>query len=221
MSARSGILDHRHIIFFDVLSNWDRRGGSLSEHKVRLLQNQQLTGSDWYAIRTKANCETTSSALITAKGFEVYLPVYRARRRWSDRVKEIDVPLFPGYFFCRMAPEVRTPILSVPGVVGIVSAGIYPLPVNEQEVAAVRKLLTSGVVAGPWPFLREGQRVEVIRGPFAGLEGLLVKIKSQYRLVVSINLLQRSMAAEIESDWVRPKLMGRRDSGAPKLAKLA
>lgn len=130
--------------------------------------------------------------------------MYRSRRYWSDRVKEVDLPLFPGYIFCRFDPLHRLPILTSPGIVSIIGLGKNPEPVDDSEIARIQAIVSSGVLACPWPFLRAGQKILVSRGPLSGVEGFLVRLKNQYRLVVTIQLLQRSVAAEIDRDWVRP-----------------
>jgi len=142
---------------------------------------------------------------LSEKSFEAFLPTYRTRRRWSDRVKEVEAPLFKGYTFCRFDASRRLPILTTPGVVSIVGFSCSgPVAVDEHEMAAVRTMVESGTVIGPWPFLREGQFVSVERGPLSGVEGIVINLKGQYRLVVSVSLLQRSVAVEIDRDWVRP-----------------
>jgi transcription antitermination factor NusG len=158
----------------------------------------------WFALRVRSNAEKIVHAALLRKQYESFLPTYRSRRRWSDRVKELDAPLFPGYTFCRFDAAKRLPILTTPGVVSIVSSGQGPIAVDEGELASVRSMLLSGAVVGPWPFLREGEYVSVERGPLAGVEGIIVSVKNQYRLVVSVSLLQRSVAVEIDRDWVRP-----------------
>jgi len=168
-------------------------------------QNQQVSCPPWYAVRVKSNFEFSSANILRAHGLETYLPTLSTRRRWSDRIKEVEAPLFPGYLFSRFEWDKRRPVITTPGVVGIVSAGKTLLPVDEAELEAVRAILLSNVVAGPWPFLKVGREVELVRGPLSGLEGILVKVKSSFRLVVSVSLLQRSLAAEIDADWVRPK----------------
>jgi transcription antitermination factor NusG len=156
----------------------------------------------WLAVTTRPNLEKGATAALGAKGLEAYLPVHRVRRRWSDRIKEMDVPLFAGYTFCR--PDPVQHVLPAPGVTGIVSFGDRPALIDDSEIAAVRKTLESGVPVEPWPFVREGQPVTIAYGPLAGVDGLVLKIKKQYRLVVSITLLQRSISVEIDRDWVRP-----------------
>jgi transcription antitermination factor NusG len=131
-----------------------------------------------------------------------FLPTWRSRRKWSDRVKELDLPLFPGYIFCRFNASDPFPVLNSPGVVHIVSAGNNPIPVEEKEIENVRMVCTAGVPALPWTNIVAGQRLVVTRGPLKGVEGTLIRIKDDYRLVVSISLLQRSVAAELERDWI-------------------
>lgn len=158
----------------------------------------------WYAVRVQSRFENVVSAALRGKGYEEFLPLYCAVRRWSDRKKKIDLPLFPGYLFCRFNPDRLLPILTTPGVVQVVCAGKIPIPVAEEEVEAVRRILLSGLLAQPWPFLAVGSRVYIERGPLAGLEGIITSTEKSFRLVVSVSLLQRSVAVEIDRDWARP-----------------
>jgi transcription antitermination factor NusG len=156
----------------------------------------------WYGIRTKSNHERVAAVVLQSKGYEQYLPVYRRRRRWSDRIVETDRPLFPGYVFCRFDARKRLPIVSTPGVVSVVGFGSEPAPISDSEIEAVRAILRSGLAAEPCPFLREGQRIRVRRGSLEGLEGILLKKKSDWRIVVSVAMLQRSVAVEIDREWI-------------------
>ena len=158
----------------------------------------------WYAVRVKSRFEFVTSAALGERGYETFLPSYRSRRTWSDRMKEIDVPLFPGYIFCRFDTGNPYGVLNSPGVVHVVSIGAQPLPIDEQEVASIQKVCRSGRDAQPWPFLQVGRRVRVEYGPLAGTEGVVVEFKSRWRLVVSVTLLQRSVSAEIDRAWIRP-----------------
>ncbi|MGA3187684.1 MAG: UpxY family transcription antiterminator [Bryobacteraceae bacterium] len=158
----------------------------------------------WYAVRVKSNCELVASVAIKNRGYEEFLPVYRTQRRWSDRIREIEAPLFPGYVFARLDPFNRLPILTVPGVVGIVSFAKQPIPIPDVEIDAVRRVLQTGAHCGPWPLLKAGQLVRIERGSLAGIEGILVQVKSRYRLVISVSILQRSVAVEVDSDSIRP-----------------
>ena len=163
-----------------------------------------LSRLPWFAVRVRSNCERTVLGALASKGHETFLPTYRSRRRWSDRYKEIDAPLFPGYTFCRFDPARRLPVLTTPGVVSIVGTSAGPVAIDEREIDSVRAMVSSGLIVGPWPFLREGEFVAVESGPLQGVEGVITSVKDQYRLVVSISLLQRSIAVEIDRAWVRP-----------------
>jgi transcription antitermination factor NusG len=158
----------------------------------------------WFALRIKSNFEKVSSQILEQKGYEAFLPTYRTKNRWSDRTKIIDRPLFPGYVFCRFDQNNRLPILVTPGVVGVVGIGKTPMAVEEREIEAIQAILRSGLPATPWPFVTVGQRLLIERGPLSGVEGILQEIKNSYRFIVSVNLLQRSVAAEVDASWVRP-----------------
>jgi transcription antitermination factor NusG len=157
----------------------------------------------WYALRVKPRFEKVVARNLRGKGYEEFLPLYRHPSRWT-KTKEIDLPLFSGYLFCRLDPNNRLPILIIPGVDFIVGVGKRIVPVDESELDAIRAVMKSGTYCEPWPFLQVGQRVLVEYGPLAGTEGIILLFKNKYRLVVSVNLLQRSVAAEIERDWVKP-----------------
>ena len=160
----------------------------------------------WYAIQLQSRLAGVASATLRGKGYEEFLPLYRSRKRWSDRMKEVELPLFPGYLFCRLDVSSRLlPILTTPGVIGIVGAGSSPIPVDEEEIETIRAVLRSGLAAQPWPFLQVGSKVYLERGPLAGTEGIVTNTDKIYRLVV-VSLLQRSVAVEIDREWARPIL---------------
>ena len=144
------------------------------------------------------------SAALDAKGYEQFLPLYMSRRAWSDRTKEVQLPLLDGYVFCRLNPASRLPILTIPGVNHFVGFGKTPASIPDDEIEALRAIVHAGVPSHPWPFLKVGQRVHVIQGPLRNLEGILVQIKGIDRLVISVNLLQRSVAVQIDRNWVSP-----------------
>jgi transcription antitermination factor NusG len=158
----------------------------------------------WFAVRVKSRCEKVVAQMAEGRGFEEFLPVYRSRRRWSDRQQEVELPLFPGYLFCRLNPEHRLPLLTIPGVVHMVGIGKTPVPVDDAEMAAIQSAVQSGLSAEPWPYLEIGDRVQLVAGPLTGLEGILAASDKQQRIVVSVTLLRRSVAVTIERDWVRP-----------------
>jgi len=165
----------------------------------------------WFALRVKSRSEKIVSTIARHKGFEEFLPLYQSRRRWSDRFKSVELPLFPGYVFCRLNPEFRLPLLTIPGVMSFVGIGKVPVPIEDAEIAAIRATAGAGLAAEPYPFLEVGHRVRLAEGPLAGLEGLLVEVRKQQRLVVSVSMLKRSIAVEIDRHWVRPLDMSGRE----------
>jgi transcription antitermination factor NusG len=158
----------------------------------------------WFALRVKSRSEKLVATIARHKGFEEFLPLYQTRRRWSDRFKVVELPLFPGYVFCRMNPELRLPLLTIPGVLSFVGIGKVPVPIADAEISAIQRAIGAGLLAEPYPFLEVGQQVRLAEGPLAGLEGLLVEVRKQHRILVSVSLLKRSVAVEIDRGWVRP-----------------
>ena len=145
-----------------------------------------------------------TAAHLEGQGFECFLPIYKSIRRWSDRLKELEQPLFPGYLFCRFDLQNRGPILMTPGVQQIVGVGRTAIPVEEIELEAIRTALASGLPKHPWPYLQIGERVRINYGSLNNLEGILINFKGSHRIVLSVTLLQRSVALEIDLAWVRP-----------------
>lgn len=151
----------------------------------------------WFAVQVKSGREKHATTIIEGEGYECLLPMGKRRRRWSDRMKEVEVPLFPGYFFSRFDPNNRLPILKAPGVIQIVGIGKVPVAVEEGEISAIQMVEKSGLEAMPWPYLQVGQMARIEEGPLKGLTGIVVKIKSTLKLVLSVSLLQRSVAVEV------------------------
>jgi transcription antitermination factor NusG len=171
------------------------------------------SSDSWYAIHVRNRHEKLVNLLLLQKGYETLFPSYRDRRKWSDRIKEVELPLFPGYLFCRLDPIRTLPIVSTPGVVSIVSRGKTPVAVDFDEMIALQRLLASEAGVRPWSFIATGERVAIQSGPFAGLEGIVICEKKTLRLVLTITLLQRSVAVELDRQDVRP--IGRvRSAGA-------
>jgi transcription antitermination factor NusG len=156
----------------------------------------------WFAILVRTSREKTASLLLEDAGYECFLPISKYMRRWSDRMKEVEVPLFPGYLFCRMNAHNRLPVLMTPGVIQIVGVGKTPIPVGEEEIAAIQRVEKSGLSTMPWPYLEVGQVARIEDGPLRGISGIVIKIKSGLKLVLSVNLLQRSVAVEIDRSWI-------------------
>jgi transcription antitermination factor NusG len=166
--------------------------------------NPAQTIHSWYALRVRARCERAVSAALSGKGYDEYLPLYRSRRRWSDRARDLDLPLFTGYLFCRFDVQVRLPILTTPGVISVVGSGKVPVAIPDREIDAIQTLIRSGLHLQPWPQLMVGSRVVIEKGPLKGLEGIALDVKKKYRLFVAVPLLQRSVSVEIDREWVRP-----------------
>jgi transcription antitermination factor NusG len=158
----------------------------------------------WYALHVKTRHEHIVEKHLHARGCSCFLPRYTCRRRWSDRFKEIVLPLFPGYVFCQLDVSKRRPVVTTPGVTSIVGAGNVPIPIEEAEINAIQAVVNSGLRSEPWQFLRIGQRVAVNSGPLSGLEGILVDFGRRSQLVLSITLLQRSIAVHVENSSVMP-----------------
>jgi transcription antitermination factor NusG len=156
----------------------------------------------WYALRVRSNFEKKAGFLLHQRGLQEFVPSYRFRSKWSDRTKWVDKPLFPGYVFCRVNPDHWLPVLQTTGVVHAVGVAGKPIPVDDAEVESIRLLVRAEVPLFPRAFLRVGQRVLIKRGPLEGLEGIIEKFGKSCRIVVSITLLQRSVAAEIDAEWV-------------------
>jgi transcription antitermination factor NusG len=162
------------------------------------IQNQMA----WFALQVRSQYERGVAERLSGTGYELFLPLYKCRRQWSDRIKEVDAALFPGYLFCRFDPLDRLPILRTPGVIQIVSSNHVPIPLNDVEISAIQTLVAAGVQNQPWPFLAVGDQVQISSGPLSGLVGTLIAFKGKHRLVISITLLQRSVATEIDCAYV-------------------
>jgi transcription antitermination factor NusG len=160
--------------------------------------------SQWFAIRTAAGREKSAASQLQSRGYETLLPVYRSRRQWCDRVKELELALFPGYLFSRFDFNQRLPILITPGVHLIVGTGKIPSPVSDAEIEALRRVAASGTPAEPHPYLSAGQRVRIRAGALAGLEGILVDVKNSARMILSVELLRRSVAVQVDRAVLAP-----------------
>jgi transcription antitermination factor NusG len=161
-----------------------------------------MPSNQWFALRVQSSREHAVATSLHQKGYEVFLPLYRQRRMWSDRLKEVDCPLFAGYLFCQIDLNSRSnPVVTTPGVRHIVGLAGKPAPIEEHEIAAVRKIVESQCKSEPWSTPQPGESVRILHGPLTGIEGKLIEIKSQHQLVVSVSLLQRSVAVQVERAW--------------------
>jgi transcription antitermination factor NusG len=161
------------------------------------------TDMAWFALAVTPRKEKVTARTLRAMGYEDFLPLYSVKRRWSDRIKTVEFPLFPGYVFTRFDPGLRLPILKIATVNNVVGPGNKPEPVKDSEILALQTVCQSGLQPIPCPYLTVGSKVLIHDGPLSGLEGILVRDK-QTRLVLSVALLQRSVSVEIDRAWVSP-----------------
>ena len=172
------------------------------------LVNANLDGKNeglkWYALHVHARKEQLVASQLQTRNLECFLPTYKSLRKWSDRTKEIQQALFPGYVFCRFDFENRQPVVMTTGVTQVVGTGKTAIPIADSEIEALQFAVSSGIPAQPWPYLRTGEYVQVNYGQLAGLQGILVNFKGNHRVVLSVTLLQRSLALEVELDWLSP-----------------
>ena len=161
--------------------------------------NDQLSELRWVAVYTVARHEKAVARQLEERRIETFLPLYRSLHRWKDRKKEVELALFPSYVFVRILSSDKLPVLQVPGVVNLVSFNGEMAVLPEQEIAALRRGLENHLYAEPCPYLKVGKSVRVIRGPMAGAEGILCRKKDRYRFVISVDVLMRSVAVEVDA----------------------
>jgi transcription antitermination factor NusG len=159
----------------------------------------------WYALWVRSRHEHTVAAQLNARQHEVFLPLFSARHKWADRWKTVSLPLFPGYVFSRFDVAKRSSVLSASGVIDIVRIGTEPAEIDPAEIEAVQTVVKSSLFAEPYPQLVKGQRVTVSGGPLNGVPGTLIEVRNSLRLVVSVELLNRSVSVEVDRDWVLPR----------------
>jgi len=212
-----------------VSNHWDFNGDSLpgtstgkgDAETLNPLIESPATVLDskvcWYALHVRSRKESYIASQIQGQDYECLLPTYKSIRNWSDRVKELEQPLFPGYLFCRFDFQSRRQVVTTPGVLQIVGYGRTAIPVSDEEIQALQLAVSSGIAKQPWPYLEVGQRVRVNHGTLAGLEGILVNVKGNHRVVLSVSLLQRSVAMEVETSWLSPIRETSRENAAQRI----
>jgi len=163
----------------------------------------QSVSYPWFALYVKSRHEKSVGAALQQWGYEAFVPVYKA----PNRRRVVELPLFPNYVFCRLDFRSAPPLFRIPGVFEIVKQGKYPASISEKEVTAIGAVVASGYLARPWPNVTLGDTVRIESGPLQGIEGTLDRVSSQ--LVVSIALLQRSIAVTVPREWVVPAPRGR------------
>ena len=157
----------------------------------------------WFALSVVPRKEKATAQTLRNKGYVEFLPMYSMRKRWSDRMKVVEMPLFPGYVFCRFDPKIRLPILKVGTVMGVAGLGKTPEPIPDAEIQSLQAVCKSGVEAVPCPYLTVGSKVRMTQGPLAGVKGILTEA-TENRIVLSVTLLQRSVSVRVEQDWIEP-----------------
>jgi transcription antitermination factor NusG len=159
---------------------------------------KEMDAFAWHVLYTRHQHEKAVAETLTSKGFDVMLPLYSSARRWKDRTKLLTVPLFPCYVFLKGGLERRSDVMKTPGVHALVSSAAVPATVPSAEIEAIQRIIENGSKVEPHPFLQCGDRVRVKDGPLAGLEGILVRKKTVYRLILSVAMLGKSAAVEVE-----------------------
>lgn len=165
---------------------------------------QLVSQSEWYAAYTHARHEKKVAQQLQERGIEHFLPVYHSVRSWKDRRKELDMVLFPGYVFMRIDLADKLRVLQLPGVVRFVSFNGQPTPLAGDDLAALRHALQQGIRAEHHPYLTAGRRIKVVRGPLTGARGILLRLKTNCRIVISIDAIMRSVSVEIDESDVEP-----------------
>jgi transcription antitermination factor NusG len=164
----------------------------------------QYVQPHWYAAYTCARHEKRVAEQFERKGVEFFLPLYQSRRRWKDRTVELALPLFPSYVFVRILLQDRLKVLEVPSVVRLLGHEGHPTPMEAREVESLREGLARRLRAEPHPYLKVGRRVRICNGPLQGSEGILVRHKEKFRVVLSIDLIMRSVAVEVDAADIEP-----------------
>jgi transcription antitermination factor NusG len=157
----------------------------------------------WFALQVKCRHERAIAEVLHSKQYEAFAPRVLRREQLHDSVQETDTPLFPGYVFAKFDSHFRLPLLMTPGVRGVVSCGRIPAPLSTAEIDAIKSVLECRVPLEPCPYLTEGDRVRIISGPLKGLEGVLIQLRSSYRVVLSVSLIRQSVRVEVDRNTLR------------------
>lgn len=156
----------------------------------------------WYLLGVRARSEKKVALALGSKGFEVFLPTFRSRREWSDRVKEVELPLFPCYLFCRFRRKDQLAVVSTPNVLFGVGSDPHPIPVPDSQLNALKRLLGSGLRVERWRYLKSDQVVRIDRDPLRGVQGVLVDGEDACRVVVNVEPIQAAVAVVIPRELV-------------------
>src|SRR5579872_3789451 len=148
-------------------------------------QDRSNGSVNWFALQIRTRWEGATAELLRAKGLETLLPTFTTKRKWSDRLKVVEAPVFPGYVFCRFDVHNRLPVLITPGVISVVGRGKTPIAVDDAEVLSIQAAIRAGARMEPWPYLEIGERVRVEGDVMDGMEGILASFKGSHRVVIS------------------------------------
>jgi transcription antitermination factor NusG len=173
----------------------------------------EIGAPQWFALAVKPRYDKAVCRTLEGKGFETFLPLYKKQHSYAARFKESELPLFPGYVFCRFNVLTRMPILTTPGVTQILGTGNTPIPLSETEIVSLRTAIKAGLPLQPFPFLQVGQRVRIEEGVLTDVVGIIIRFKQSLRLVLSVTLLQRSVLLEIDQYKVSLERQLQRASG--------
>ncbi len=175
-----------------------------------MLETADSIGPQWYAVQTRPRHEKRVAERLQSQSMEAFLPLHRCRHRWKNGVlADVELPLFPGYLFARAPLHERIRLLQLPGIVGLAASAAHPTAIADQEIETLRQV-TDIFRAEPHPFLTAGDKVRVVAGPLAGLEGTLTRRKQEFRLVLSVQIIMRSVAIEVSEFDIEPVLVNRR-----------
>jgi len=163
----------------------------------------------WHAVHVKPKHEKSTAEILASKGFQQFSPLYSCRRHWSDRVKTVELPLFPGYVFCQFQKHERAAILATPSIVSILKFGPEPAIVDDSEIEAIRAAIHSDRPLQPWPYVPLGTTVRVTHGVLEGVTGTLVQERGCFRVVLNVSLVERSVAVEVDRMDIQPVSMKR------------
>src|SRR5260370_26463639 len=171
-----------------------------------VIYNEPEPKRRWFAVQVRARREKLVQVQLQSKDHECFLPLYTTKKLGYDRIRQNEIPLFPGYLFCRLDPVKRLPVLMTPGVMQIVGVAREPVPIDDSEITAIHCVVLSKLSVRPYPYqhLQIGQRVCIEHGPLSALEDVIIRFKNRQRLIVSVTLLQRSVVVEIDNEVFTP-----------------
>lgn len=187
----------------NTLSNPEALGSGIPGEAL-LFAEKRLPSVQWYAVSVRPRHEKLVTRHLEHQGLNHFLPVYRSVRRWKDRRKELDMALFPGYVFVNLNLRDRLRVLRAPGAVQFVTFQGQPAAIPDSEIRALESSLSAGLRLQPHPYLHQGARVRLKRGPLVGAEGIMIRRKERFRLVLSIDLIMRSVVFEVDEADVEP-----------------